>query len=370
MHKIDSSTFFSSLAVGNYSLQRAIGISPINFNEVVEFQSGKKFFYKVKENSELSKCHDNLVIRFLNKIPLNNSAKAFRPKISYLNFLEPHRKNYNFLRLDIKNFFHSISENLLKESFNSYFETQIINTQTRMLLIDNFINLVTIDLPKNSKNKEFIEKKILPIGFSTSPVISNVIFRKFDILIQLLCTRHDIEYSRYADDLLFSSPKSSKAIHSNFFQNEVSFILSGGSFKINNSKILSAKKLISIKGYTIDGSEDEKRLGTIRISNKKLKIIEKLLHEKDKGTSNILIMKKVFKKNLQTTKFKFKPKIAFLEKYAADQITNKALGYRSFLISLIKFHNKHECIDEYSIKKYSCLINKLEKLALTIKPTN
>ncbi|MGO2130180.1 MAG: reverse transcriptase family protein [Pseudoalteromonas prydzensis] len=370
MSEIDSPTFFDKLVIGKYSLFRATGIPPTTFNEVVEFQSGKKFFYKVQQHSDLSKCHNSLVLRFLNNIPLNNSAKAFRPKISYLNFLEPHRKNYNFLRLDIKNFFHSISEDLLKESFDSYFDAQIVNTKTRALLIDSFINLVTIDLPKGSKNKDFLEKKILPIGFSTSPVISNIIFRKFDILIQILCSRYNIEYTRYADDLLFSSPKNSNTIQSVFFQNEVSFLLSSGGFKINNSKILSAKKLISIKGYTIDGSEDEKRLGTIRVSNKKLKIIEKLLHEKNKGTDNVLIMKKVFKKNVQTMKFKFNPKRAFLEKYCADQITNKALGYRSFLISLIKFHNNYECIDEDSIKKYSSLIKKLEKLTQTISVTN
>ncbi|MDC9509913.1 reverse transcriptase family protein [Pseudoalteromonas sp. Angola-4] len=370
MSEIDNPTFFDQLVVGKYSLFRVTGIPPISFNEVIEFQSGKKFFYKVQESSDLSKSHNSIVSKFLNNIPLNNSAKAFRPQTSYLNFLEPHRKNYNFLRLDIKNFFHSISEDLLKESFDSYFKAQIVNTKTRSLLVDSFINLVTVNLPRDSKNKEFLEKKILPIGFSTSPVISNIIFRKFDILIQMLCSRYNIEYTRYADDLLFSSPKNLNTIQSAFFHNEVCFLLSSGGFKINNSKILSAKKLISIKGYTIDGSEDEKRLGTIRISNKKLKIIEKLLHEKNKGTDNVTIMKKVFKKNIQKIKFKFEPKKSFLEKYCYDQIINKALGYRSFLISLIKFHNLYECIDEDSIKKYNSLIKELEKLTQTISITN
>ena len=44
---------------------------------------------------------------------------------------------------------------------------------------------------------------ILPIGFPSSPVISNIIFRKIDILIQKYCENKKIIYTRYADDMLF-----------------------------------------------------------------------------------------------------------------------------------------------------------------------
>ncbi|MCF2919533.1 reverse transcriptase family protein [Pseudoalteromonas sp. APAL1] len=367
MDKIDKDTFFSELLVGDYSTLINQGVPQTDFGDVTEIQSGKKFFYKLKEDSDLNKCLKVLTTRFLNKIPINNSAKAFRSNQSYLNFIEPHRKNYHFIRIDIKNFFHSISEDILKDCFSSYFEKQIVNTKSRSLLVDSFINLVTLRLSENSKNEVFSNKIILPIGYKTSPIISNIIFRKFDILIQSLCSMHNIEYTRYADDLLFSSPKHSNTIHSTFFYNEISFILSLGRFKINQKKLLSAKKILSIKGYTIDGTEDEKRLGTIRISNKKIKIIEKLLYEFDKGSSNIKILRKVFKINVEKKKFKYKPKPEFIDKYAKDQVHNKTLGYRSYLISLIKFNQDYKCIDDKSILKYLKLVKRLEKLALEIK---
>ena len=46
---------------------------------------------------------------------------------------------------------------------------------------------LTHRVSKNSSNKELINKDLLPIGFSSSPVISNILFRKIDILIQKYC---------------------------------------------------------------------------------------------------------------------------------------------------------------------------------------
>lgn len=46
---------------------------------------------------------------------------------------------------------------------------------------------------------------VLAQGFATSPVLSNFIFREVDEKIALLAQRYGITYSRYADDLTFST---------------------------------------------------------------------------------------------------------------------------------------------------------------------
>ena len=48
------------------------------------------------------------------------------------------------------------------------------------------------------------EKK-LPTGAPTSPVLSNMVCRELDIRLQKLALKHNLAYTRYADDLSFSS---------------------------------------------------------------------------------------------------------------------------------------------------------------------
>ncbi|MFJ5698728.1 reverse transcriptase family protein [Arthrobacter sp. NPDC093139] len=45
---------------------------------------------------------------------------------------------------------------------------------------------------------------VLATGFSTSPVISNLVFRPLDDIFDAFASSHGITYSRYADDLTFS----------------------------------------------------------------------------------------------------------------------------------------------------------------------
>lgn len=44
----------------------------------------------------------------------------------------------------------------------------------------------------------------LPPGFSTSPLLSNIVFEDTDIALSSLATERNVRYSRYADDLTFS----------------------------------------------------------------------------------------------------------------------------------------------------------------------
>ena len=50
------------------------------------------------------------------------------------------------------------------------------------------------------------------------------------------------------------------------------------------------------------------------------------------------------------------------KKYYDDQLLNKVSGYRSYLLSIIKFNKKYSCTRDTTIKKYSELINNLDKI--------
>lgn len=116
----------------------------------------------------------------------------------------------------------------------------------------------------------------------------------------------NIKYSRYADDLLFSS--NSSFLHSDRFIRAIISILSDRGFSINQEKTLKEKGKLSINGYVVDE--------TVHLSRKKLKEINKILFiiEKDKA------------KATKTT-------------WGAPNYTllNYLCGYRAFLVQLLKY---------------------------------
>lgn len=386
MIKINKEFLIEKIAANYSKYDKNLGIPAIEPAMVLEFKIGKKYAYRLNNThadyNGICKTQENLASEFLTKIPINSSAKAYVSKKSYLDFLEPHRHNFFFVRTDLRNFFHSISTDLLIENFKPYFDNEFSSDNEKQYLIDAFLNLISYDLPDNSRNKTYLGKRILPMGFKTSPVISNIIFRKIDILIEDFCSQHHITYTRYADDMLFSSktnhdiydspfvnkkdpevkPKAG-FIHSDRFIDEISFLVKIDGFKINTRKTIKSMHTISINGYTIEGTNYSDLQGTIRISNKKTYIIEKLIYEIKKGTSHQDIMHKLFDFKVSNEFFNYLPvKKEHVERYCKDQIDNKIVGYRSYLISILKYNSEHQCIDDNSIFKYERLINNLETL--------
>jgi len=90
------------------------------------------------------------------------------------------------LNMDFKDFFHSISENSVTKmlkSFPFHFSTEVSSTITQ---------LVTY-------------KGRLPMGAPTSPVLTNLYCIGLDRDIKAHCDMYNICYTRYADDMSFSS---------------------------------------------------------------------------------------------------------------------------------------------------------------------
>ncbi len=341
----------------------------ISNQDIHEFKIGKSYFYAIKDNIALREAQEWLNDYFQKNIPLNNTATAFRKNYSYFHLFEPHRQNYHFLRLDIQSFFHSINIRDVEKDFEQYFEDEYIYINRRQSIIEAFINCVTYTIPVDSPNKQFAGQKVLPMGFITSPVISNIIFRKLDIIIQKIASRFNIKYTRYADDMLFSSDKKSAYIHSDSFIKEISIVVASMNFKLNKHKTLKSKHTVSLNGYTIQYSKfktngDESIINEFRISNKKIDIIKKLIHMKNiEKKSSKSVMNSLFNFKFNLSRFKHPVSDEnILEKYYDDQIFNKYIGYRSYLLSIINFDNKYNCSHEDTIGKYKKIVSSLNNL--------
>ena len=111
-------------------------------------------------------------------------AKAFMPGKSLLDNAKFHRKKECVVALDIHDFFGSIHLGAVYGVFKAMGYSSSVSTLLSKLCTLN-----------NS----------LPQGAPTSPMLSNMVFKRTDDGIFSYCCKRGIMYTRYADDMVFSS---------------------------------------------------------------------------------------------------------------------------------------------------------------------
>jgi len=133
-----------------------------------------------------------------NYLPVDNSAYAYRDGVSILDNAFFHTSNKYFLKVDLKDFFPSISFDDFIEIVRDWYKK----------------NQPIWELDRNSENilKKvcFDEKGFLPIGYPSSPSISNAVMYPVDLAIKEEIKEEKygkMLYTRYADDLIFSTNK-------------------------------------------------------------------------------------------------------------------------------------------------------------------
>jgi RNA-directed DNA polymerase len=76
----------------------------------------------------------------------------------------------------------------------------------------------------------------LPVGFSTSPLISNAVLFNFDNELSEYCNAFNIHYSRYSDDIILSSDKKSSLVEASEKIQALLMKNFSGRININKSK--------------------------------------------------------------------------------------------------------------------------------------
>ena len=134
--------------------------------------------------------------RFLNKFIFDyakindNIVCSYRQDKSPFDAVIKHACNKYFFQTDIKDFFNSINAVDIEE------------------IIDKNLNdtsISDIEIYKNQLLKLTTIEDRLPIGFSTSPNISNTCLFSFDNELEAFCIDQNITYTRYSDDIILST---------------------------------------------------------------------------------------------------------------------------------------------------------------------
>lgn len=126
-----------------------------------------------------------IVDNILNKIELGDEVHGFRKGRSYFTNASAHLGSKHILNVDIENFFNSITFSQIRQVFGSLGYSDAGSTLLAIL---------------TSKNGA------VPTGAPTSPMLANAVLRSLDCQLQTIATEYNLNYTRYADDLTFSSP--------------------------------------------------------------------------------------------------------------------------------------------------------------------
>lgn len=130
-------------------------------------------------------------------------------KCSNITNAKPHQGNKYIFTTDLQEFYPNISSKRVYKMFTNFYSPHFSHWLT---------NITTW-------------KHELPQGTPTSTHIANLVFLKTDIELINFCNQHNITYTRYVDDLTFSSQQDFKS-----HLNEILNIVTKNDFKLSYRK--------------------------------------------------------------------------------------------------------------------------------------
>lgn len=221
-------------------LRRLLGIEKKDFKRIyysipnqykqnsIPKNSGDGFRIIMTPSQDLKYLQRWILDFILYQLDTSESAHGFKPNKSTFTHATLHTNKEYILKLDIKDFFPSISKKRIYEFFLSLGYTKSVT-----------ITLTNICTVNNS----------LPQGAPTSPYLSNLVCRNLDYRLEKLCIKRGLVYSRYADDITISGGRKVK--------NTIKFIeeiLNDEGFSLNHRKtrLIPFYKRQSVTGITVN----------------------------------------------------------------------------------------------------------------------
>lgn len=165
-------------------------------------------------------------------IPLHEAARGFRAGHSILSNAQPHVGADVIINFDLKNFFPSISYRRVKGLFASFGYSETAATIFALLCTEPDVAEVELD---GQTYYVAQSERHLPQGSPASPAITNIMCRRLDKRLSEMAGEIGFVYTRYADDLTFSSSGDSLRHICNIFRRTESIVSHEG-FTINQEK--------------------------------------------------------------------------------------------------------------------------------------
>jgi RNA-directed DNA polymerase len=164
----------------------------------------------------LKSIQRRILREIIDKIPAHDAAHGFRRGRSVLTFASAHADRDVVLRVDLADFFSTITEARVRAIFQSLgYPSDVARTLAALCCTPTPISVLSARPPARSKEeiaerstqRQSLTASHLPQGAPTSPALANLVAYRLDQRLGALATARDARYTRYADDLAFSGNK-------------------------------------------------------------------------------------------------------------------------------------------------------------------
>ena len=263
LNSIADSRAFALLSINTWrELSYLLNLTPLQVEQIINNPSYIEFKIPKKKgkprlicqpNVELMKIQRrlNLYFQAIYEFHIPSCVHGFISKSNTANRsivtnAKPHIGKRNILVIDLKDFFTTIRAKRVKNLFSSWgINDEIAST---LALLCTY-------------------KGTLPMGAPTSPIVSNLCSYELDMKLMRFCELNQVTYSRYADDLTFSSNGN---ISDELIQSLIQMIRENG-FEINYKKL---RRIGSHRKQKITGIIVNQKLSVERKLKKKIRAIE------------------------------------------------------------------------------------------------
>lgn len=191
----------------------------------------------------------------LDKQEMLPCVTGFVKKRSTLNNAKPHVNKKYILKCDIKDFFESIDVGDVRVLFHKIGYTKQV-AYTLAQLCTTKIHQWKYDRMEDDEQDAFAPllerpRPFLVQGAPTSPSIANLVCRYIDKRLMGYCAKHNVEYTRYADDMTFSADNKEDLPSKGFIKK----VLRENGFVLNNEKtqLMTTPGRQFVTGLLVDG---------------------------------------------------------------------------------------------------------------------
>ncbi len=190
----------------------------------------------------------------LDFVPLHKAAMAFRPgrNIGDNAAVHSHAESGGpavVLRVDLQDFFPSITFKRIAGVFAQLGYNGGVATLLALICTEAPRVAATLD---GNTSHVALGARFVPQGAPSSPALTNILCRRLDSRLTGMATAYGFSYTRYADDLVFSSAKNDDAIR---LQKGVLQILEDENLAVNSDKIAIERRghRQSVTGLIVNG---------------------------------------------------------------------------------------------------------------------
>lgn len=197
-------------------------------------------------------------------VQIHSSAKAYVEGVSIKDNAIVHVQSNYLLKLDLENFFNSLTPTMFLDALN-YQNIGLVDGEVESLMELLFWN----------RTKKKTPNLILSVGAPSSPFLSNLIMYEFDTIVSSHSAKLNVNYSRYADDLTFSTSEKDVLFSFPQFIENVLNDLYDGRIKLNHSKSVFSSKAHNrhVTGITLSNNNK------ISLGRDKKRYIRSLLYK-------------------------------------------------------------------------------------------